>query len=147
MNETTITLISVLLGSGILGAIVAAYKAIAERRKTEVEADAVGARTPAEVESVSVATMVNALNSARSINDDLRKDNDSLRQDFQNLNARFERSEQARAEDSRNVHEELIGLRQALQAAQAYIEKWIEWGQRVAPHEPQPDAPPGYRRI
>lgn len=147
MNETAITLISVVLGGGILGAVVAAYKAIAERRKTEVEAEAVGAKTPGEVESVSVATMVSALNAARAINDDLRQDNELLRQEFRNLNTRFENSEQIRAEDSRNLHDDLTGLRKALQAAQDYIEAWIAWGQRVAPNEPQPKAPPGYRRI
>jgi uncharacterized protein YjaG (DUF416 family) len=147
MNDVVLTLISTVLGGGIIFAIVAAYKGVAEKRKTEEEADAVGAKTPAEVESIQITSMVNALNGARAINDDLRKDNEALRKEFDILKERFDTSEEHRAEDSKTLHKELDGMRRALRAAQEYIEAWIAWGQRVAPNEPQPEAPPDYRRI
>jgi predicted RNase H-like nuclease (RuvC/YqgF family) len=147
MSEAVMTLIAVVLGGGLIAALVSVYKARSERQKMDAETEAVGAKTPAEVESIQITSMVNALNGARAINDDLRKDNEALRREFDILKERFDTSEEHRAEDSKTLHKELDGMRRALRAAQEYIEAWIAWGQRVAPNEPQPEAPPDYRRI
>lgn len=57
-------LISLILGGGLLKAIESVYRAVTESREKKVLADSVGAKTPVEIESVSVSTMTTALESA-----------------------------------------------------------------------------------
>lgn len=58
-----ITIIGVIFGSG---GIAAFLKSRSENKKIQAEAKAVGEKTPAEVESISVATMRTSLESSQS---------------------------------------------------------------------------------
>lgn len=72
-------LISLILGGGLLKAIESVYRAVAESKEKKILADSVGAKTPVEVESVSVATMTTALESAENRIKSLEKERTSDR--------------------------------------------------------------------
>lgn len=57
-------LVSLFLGGGLLKAVESVYRAVTETRQKKVLTDSVGAKTPAEIESISVSTMATALDSA-----------------------------------------------------------------------------------
>lgn len=58
--------VSAILGGGLFKGITALWKAITESREKKTLSDSIGAKTPAEVESMSVTTMVTALKSAQA---------------------------------------------------------------------------------
>lgn len=121
-----------------------AFKARSERRKTEVEADAVGAKTPAEVESISILTMTNALNGARAINEDYQEQLTTLRADLTPI-------KEQQTTDRRELHEELEdakrqidSLRKGLAAAHQYVTILLTWIEERLPDETPPSPPNGY---
>lgn len=59
-------LVSLFLGGGLLKAVESVYRAVTETRQKKILTDAVGAKTPAEIESISVTTMATALESAEN---------------------------------------------------------------------------------
>ena len=59
-------IITVVLGGGLFKGLDALYRAVTDSREKKVLSDAIGAKTPAEVESVSVSTMTKALDSAQN---------------------------------------------------------------------------------
>lgn len=58
-------IITVLLGGGLFKGLEAFYRAVVDSREKRILSDAVGAKTPVEVESLSVSTMASALESAQ----------------------------------------------------------------------------------
>lgn len=58
--------VTAVLGGGLFKGIEALIKGFSEAREKKVLGDSIGAKTPAEIESVSVATMSTALESAQA---------------------------------------------------------------------------------
>lgn len=58
-------ILSLVLGGGLLKGIESLFRAVTESKEKKVLADSIGAKTPLEMESVSVSTMKTALESAQ----------------------------------------------------------------------------------
>lgn len=66
VGQVALNVIMVILGGGLLAGIGALRKAFAESKEKEALSNALDAKTPADIESVAVATMSSALTSAQS---------------------------------------------------------------------------------
>ena len=66
MNEAVSYAITLILGGGLAKGIESVVRALTESKEKRSLAASVGARTPTEIESVSVTTMTSALTSAQS---------------------------------------------------------------------------------
>lgn len=66
MSEVISYAITLILGGGLAKGIESLVRALAESREKKSLAASVGAKTPAEIESLSVTTMASALTSAQS---------------------------------------------------------------------------------
>lgn len=139
MNDWISGVLTVLLGGGLITAVVSFLKYLRERKQNSQDAAEAGIVAPAEAESIGMAALNQALKGVAEHNAQLNRELSELRQ-------RFDVSEKSRRLDAEQLHKELNGLRRALQAAQDYIEQFIAWGHRVAPDEPQPKPPENYRR-
>lgn len=95
MNEIVGYIISLVLGGGLLKGIESVWRAVSESQEKKILAESVGAKTPAEVESVSVATMTTALESAekriRSIEKERTEDRDYYLGQIAELKTQLER--------------------------------------------------------
>ena len=65
-SAQVVSIIIALLSGGLIMAIVALRRSKHENAKIDREAEAIGAKTPAEVESVAITTMTTALTSAQT---------------------------------------------------------------------------------
>lgn len=87
-------IISLVLGGGLLKAIESVFRAVTESKEKKILAESIGAKTPAEVESVSVATMTTALESAQnrilSLEKERREDRDYYLGQISDLKAQLE---------------------------------------------------------
>jgi len=59
-------ILSLVLGGGLLKGIESLFRAVTESKEKKILADSIGAKTPVEMESVSVSTMKTALESAEN---------------------------------------------------------------------------------
>ena len=67
MSNTALEfIITILLGGGLLKGVEAVYRAYSDGKEKKKLLSVVGAKTPVEIESVSIATMAAALTSAES---------------------------------------------------------------------------------
>jgi hypothetical protein len=66
MDSILPVLVSGILGGGLFLGLAALYRAFSESKEKKILADSVGAKTPGEIESISVATMTKALESAQT---------------------------------------------------------------------------------
>src|SRR5690242_11496897 len=66
MNEVVSLVVTGVLGGGVFKAVESIYRAWTDSREKKSLAEQIGAKTPAEIESVSVKTMTYALTSAES---------------------------------------------------------------------------------
>lgn len=64
MDSVFAYLVTAILGGGLFKGIESLYRAVSDSREKKMLSDSIGAKTPAEIESVSVATMRTALESA-----------------------------------------------------------------------------------
>lgn len=144
MNEVAVALASVLLTGGLVTAIVTAFKARSERRKTEAEAHAVGVKTPAEVESISILTMTNALNGARAINDDYKKQLEGVRTELGELKQQQDADRTALREELEDTRRQLDSVRRGLAAAHQYVTILLAWIEEHLPGVKPPGPPTGY---
>lgn len=83
MNEIVPYMITAILGGGMFKGIESVYRAITDSKEKRTLAEAVGARTPAEIESVAVTTMTSALESAQTRIVALQAEREADRQYFQ----------------------------------------------------------------
>lgn len=137
MTDTIInTLVTALLGGGLIASVVEFIRARSERKKTEAEAEAVGIKTPAEVESMSVSTMRTALDSVIAANKEAHVQIASMREDFQ---AQITRLRQENEGVYRSTQIELGQLRQAFRSAENYISVLLNWIGEMLPgvHPPE----------
>lgn len=79
MSDVVAYVVTAILGGGFFKATESLFRAITESKEKKALSDAVGAKTPVEIESVSVATMTTALQSSQSrikfLEDEREKDN------------------------------------------------------------------------
>lgn len=83
MDSVLAYTITAILGGGFFKGLEAIYRAINESKEKKKLADVVGAKTPAEIESVSVATMTRALESAQHRISSLELERESDRDYYQ----------------------------------------------------------------
>lgn len=76
-------IISGILGGGLIKALSALWDSISKAREKKALGEAVGAKTPAEIESMSVATMNTALTSAQNRIEALEAERESDRLYYQ----------------------------------------------------------------
>ena len=133
MNDLAIALISTIFGGGTLTGLYQLIKGRSERRHVEAQAAALGATTPAQVESLSMATMREALNGARSINEDYKKTNDELKKDLAELKVLVEQVRQEADGSYQAMQLEIGTLRRALQSAEDYVTDLLDWIARNLP--------------
>jgi chromosome segregation ATPase len=105
MDYTNI--IAVFLGGGLFLGIAALYKAISEAKEKKGLTEALEAKTPADVESVSVATMTKALESAQSRITSLERERDLDKKYYQDRIAEL-------TEQLHRVREEMAEMEQKL---------------------------------
>lgn len=132
-SELVITLLSVVLGGGVITAIVGGYKALGERRKTEAEADALGITTPIQAESVSIATMTVALNGARAINEDNTGRIEGFKKELEDMRGLVSRVRQESEAEYYATQHDLRRLREALDAAEQYVGVLLVWIEEKLP--------------
>lgn len=65
MQDALAYIVTAVLGGGLFKGLEALYRAVTDAREKKVLADSVGAKTPVEIESVSVSTMTSALESSQ----------------------------------------------------------------------------------
>lgn len=133
MNEAVTTFISIVLGGGVITAIVGAFKALGERRKTDAEAKAIGITTPLQAESISMATMTAALNGARAINDDNGKRIEGFIRELDEMRGMVSRVRQESEAEYYATQHDIRRLREALDAAEQYVGILLVWIEEKLP--------------
>ena len=142
MNDIVTTLISIVLGGGIITACVGAFKALGERRKTDAEADALGITTPLQAESLSMATMTAALNGARAINDDNGKRIEGFIKELDDMRGLVSRVRQESEAEYYATQHDIRRLEKALDAAEQYVGVLLVWIEEKLPGSRPPKRKP-----
>lgn len=79
MQEALAYIVTAVLGGGLFKGLEALYRAVTDAREKKTLADSIGAKTPVEIESVSVATMTSALESSQRRIEAIEKERESDR--------------------------------------------------------------------
>lgn len=122
MNEILILVVAALLGGGLWAGVSSFIKSFAENKKLKAEAGNIGAKTPMETESISVATMSVSLKSANDTIKRLETEGESIRGRLDSIEKQLAQNE----EQSRF-------LRRALGAAHEYIGVLLHYIERMVP--------------
>lgn len=132
MNEVWIGIITLVMGGGLWAGVSAFIKSFAENKKTKAESADIGAKTPVEVDSISVLTMKTALDSANLTIDRQAEELAAIRTRLDNLEKMV-----------RDQGERYIFLQRALASAQDYIGVLLAFIHGLNPKvtPPEPNAP------
>lgn len=130
MNDILTVVVSLLMGGGVWAGVSAFIKSFAENKKTKAEAADVGAKTPLETESISVATMALSLKNAAETIARLEGEGKTIRERLDSIEEQMRRNE-----------EQARFLRRALGAAHDYIRTLLSFIERTVPDAvpPQPE--------
>lgn len=112
MNEIVPYAITAILGGGMFKGMESIYRAITDSREKRTLAEAVGARTPAEIESVAVTTMTSALESAQTR---IRALQDEREADRQYFHGRISTLEAQKQQDQEYYLARILELTEQLQ--------------------------------
>lgn len=117
--------ITIILGGGLFKGIEALYRAVVDSREKRQLSAVVGARTPAEIESVSIATMTAALNSAQGRITSLEKERETDRLYYQGRISEM-------SEQLKRVRDEMAAMEQKLAELLSETTHVFEKGDTIA---------------
>lgn len=136
MQDALAYIVTAVLGGGLFKGLEALYRAVTDAREKKALADSVGAKTPVEIESVSVATMTSALESSQRRIEAIEKEREKDREYYQK---RISELEAERVTDREyyqarilELNEQLKHVRTELTAVERKLVELLEDTHRVA---------------
>lgn len=118
MQDALAYIITAVLGGGVFKGLEALYRAVTDAREKKVLSDSIGAKTPVEVESVSVATMTSALESSQKRIEALEDERGKDRAYYQNRIAELEAE---RVNDREHYQTQIMELKEQLKYVRAEL--------------------------
>lgn len=119
MNDAVAYVITAILGGGLFKGLDALYRAVTDSREKRSLAATIGAKTPTEIESVSVTTMTSVLSSAETRIKSLEKER---RDDYDHYQARIAVLELEKETDRQYYQGRIVELTEQLHQVREAME-------------------------